>query len=119
MSKVKQQKKNKERHPRLKPLSFDEWLYLIHHLHHYKTKNGKVVHEIHHCFLFSKKNEEGEKFKVNHLLYKNKLYHILEEDFSGILFDHANNSYKIFFQKIGGINYPLIKLNRKAKIIYE
>lgn len=119
MSKVKQQKKNKGRHIRLKSLNFDEWLYLIHHLHHYKTKDGKVVHKTHHCFLFSKKNEKGEKFKIKHLLYRNKLYHILEENFSGVFFDHANNSYKIFSQKIGRINYFLIKLNRKAKLIYE
>lgn len=103
----------------LKSLNFDEWLYLIHHLHHFKSGKGRAIHEIHHCFLFSKKNERGEKFKVKHLLRGNKLYHILDKNFSGILFDHANNSYKIIFQKIKGVNYPLIKLNKKTRIFYE
>lgn len=103
----------------LKSLTFDEWLYLIHHLHHLKSEKDGIIHEIHHCFLFSKKNGRGEKFKVKHLLKGNRLYHILDKDFSGILFDHANNSYNIISQKIGGVNYPLIKLNKKTRIFYE
>lgn len=103
----------------LESLNFDEWLYLIHHLHHFKSARSRAIHEIHHCFLFSKKNLKGEKFKVKHLLKRNKLYHILDKDFSGTLFDHANNSYKIISKKIGDLNYPLIKLNKKTKNFYE
>lgn len=101
------------KHPKLKSLKFDEWLYLVHHIHHYVNKRGKISHELHHCFLFSKKDLRGKKYKIGHLLIKNKLYHVLEEEFSGILYDHANNSYAITFERIGGTGCSLIKLNKK------
>ena len=114
-----EQQKNKNPHFHQKSLSFNEWLYLIHHLHHFRSGKGRVIHEIHHCPLFSKKNKKGKRFNIKHLLKGDKLYHILGEDFSGIVFDHDNNSYKITPQKIKGINYPLIKLNKKTRISYE
>lgn len=105
--------KKDHKHLELKSLKFDEWLYLIHHIHHYIDKKKRISHELHHCFLFSEKNLKGKKFKVKHLLIKNKLYHVLEKEFSGILYDHANNSYKIVYKKIGKDKYSLIGLNKK------
>lgn len=107
------------KHSELKTLKFDEWLYLLHHIHHYVNKKGKIFHEWHHCFLFSKKNLKGKKYKTRHLLIKNKLYHVLEEKFSGILYDHANNPYIITFERIRGIECSLIKLNKKTTLVYE
>jgi len=100
-------------------LKFDEWLYLIHHIHHYVDKKGKVSHEIHHCFLFSKKNLGGNKFKIKHLVIKNKLYHVLEKKFVGILYDHWGNPYKIINEETESTKYSLVKLNKKTTLVYE
>lgn len=69
-------------------------LYLIHHMHHFKRGN-KIVHELHHCPLFSQKNMEGEKFNLDHLTTKNKLYHIVLGNPPTTLYDHQNNIFKI------------------------
>jgi len=103
-----------EKHPKLKNLPFKEWLHLLHHLHHYKYKN-RVTHEMHHCFLFTKKNKKGEMFKIKHLLRGDKLYHVLEGNYSRTLFDHANNSYKITPSKLGKKIHSLIKFKKKGE----
>lgn len=82
-------------------------LYLIHHMHHYQRKN-EVIHELHHCFLFSKPNMKGEKFSVKHLFLKDKLYHVLEGKVPEILFDHANNSFTIKRKEINHQTYFVI-----------
>lgn len=81
-------------------------LYLIHHMHHFKV-SSKVVHKLHHCFLFSQKNMRGKKHSVIHKLYKDEVYHCLSEKFVGTLYDHADNVFKIEPRKLG------------TKIIYE
>ncbi len=73
-------------------------LYLVHHMHHFKKRTkGKnvVVHDLHHCYLFSKKNMKGEKFKIGHLLFNNKIFHVLNKKHSGFLYDHENNKFKV------------------------
>lgn len=84
-------------------------LYFIHHMHHFKS--GKdIEHELHHCFLFEKKNMAGKKYSVVHRTIKNKLFHCLEADFEGILYDHANNTYMIARKKIDGKRISAIKI---------
>lgn len=83
-----------------------EKLYLIHHMHHFKS--GKTVdHVLHHCYLFSQKDMGGKRYNIVHEVHKNKVYHCLSGDYEGILYDHVNNSYKIIKKKINN------------KIIYE
>lgn len=72
----------------------DQKLYLIHHMHYYQGKND-AIHEIHHCFLFSDLNMQGKKYSTDHLLLERKLYHIINGDSPEVLYDHANNSFKI------------------------
>ena len=68
-------------------------------MHHFKS--GKTVeHELHHCFLFSQKNMNGKKYNIIHKFYKNKIYHCISRIYTGTLYDHANNSYKIREKKI-------------------
>ncbi len=83
-----------------------EKIYLVHHMHHFGSGN-KVMHELHHCFLFEKKNMKGKKYFIIHKTYKNNIYHCISEKFEGILFDHANNKFNIMKKKIGN------------KLIYE
>lgn len=72
-----------------------ERLYLIHHMHHYGEDN-KIFHELHHCFLFSKKGMKGNKYSVDHLWRDDKLFHIIvENNPPGILYDHIDNSFNI------------------------
>lgn len=85
--------------------------YLIHHMHHYE-KTNRVEHELHHCYLFSKKDMKGERYKIAHRLIKNKLYHILDKicdkkiDF---VFDHQNYKYNVNYLKYDNQCYFFIK----------
>lgn len=83
-----------------------EWLYSIHHMHHFRSKNG-VRHGLHHCFLFEKINGRGEKYGITHKIFFGEIYHCLNSGFEGKLFDHANKEYKI------------VKKTVKGKKIYE
>lgn len=69
-------------------------IYLIHHMHHFKDGRN-VNHELHHCFLYSQKNESGERISIIHKIYKNDVFHCISKKFSGILYDHQNNSFHI------------------------
>lgn len=83
-------------------------LYLVHHMHHLKNLFG-VKHELHHCFLYSEKDLKGERFQIRHFLPKNgRLLHILDKNFSGILFDHANNAFEIKTEKIDGKDCSIV-----------
>lgn len=73
--------------------------YLIHHMHHFKSGNN-VEHNLHHCFLFSKKNMEGKRHKIIHKVFKDNIYHCIEKKYEETLYDHANNAYKIIPKKI-------------------
>ncbi len=84
-----------------------ERLYLIHHMHHLEDSN-EVIHELHHCFLFSKPDMQGEKFSVDHLFLKNKLYHILDRKAPQTLFDHANNNFSILEVEIDNKEYCVV-----------
>ncbi|MCX6726037.1 MAG: hypothetical protein NT052_01835 [Candidatus Shapirobacteria bacterium] len=81
-------------------------LYLIHHMHHFRI-GSDMGHELHHCFLFSQKKMKGKKYSIVHKLYEDEAYHCLAEKFEGILYDHANNVFKIVPRKLG------------SRIIYE
>jgi len=74
-------------------------LYAVHHMHHVKSKRV-VKHELHHCFLFSQKNMIGDKYRIKHHLSDSKLYHVLNKNFSGMLYDHLNRRFKIIIGKI-------------------
>lgn len=78
-----------------------EKLYLLHHMHHFKSGKN-VEHELHHCFLFEKKNTKGKKYTIIHKIIKNKLFHCVLGNFEGKLYDHANNAYIIREKKING-----------------
>lgn len=84
-------------------------LYPIHHMHHFKS-GKQVKHEIHHCFLFSKKNIGGRKYPIIHKMYKNEVYHCLASKFEGILYDHSNNIFKIAPRKLNNQIIYEIKL---------
>lgn len=84
-------------------------LYLIHHMHHFKSGKG-AEHELHHCFLFEKKNMAGKKYPVVHIALKNKLFHCLKGDFDGKLYDHANNVFVIIRKKINGKRISAIEI---------
>ena len=72
-----------------------ERLYLVHHMHHYPDKK-EVIHELHHCFLFSKKNMSGDKYSLNHFMYAKKLYHVLnKKSDTAVLYDHANREHMV------------------------
>lgn len=84
-----------------------ERLYLIHHMHHLED-NNEVIHELHHCLLFSQPNMQGEGFSVGHLLAEEKLYHILDKPAPRALYDHANNSFLILEIEIGNQKYQIV-----------
>lgn len=69
-------------------------LYLIHHMHHYQEKKD-IIHEIHHCLLFSGCSMGGEKYSVEHQLIGKKLYHVVLGEPPEVLYDHEDNNYEI------------------------
>lgn len=83
-------------------------LYLVHHMHHFQDRNKKVIHDLHHCYLFTKKGMKGERFRMKHLLVKNNLFHVLDKSFVGFLYDHKNNRFKIAERKIGDKKYSIV-----------
>jgi hypothetical protein len=88
-------------------------LYLIHHMHHFKDSSD-VGHELHHCFLFSQKDMKGRKYSIVHKIYEDEVYHCLAKKFKGILYDHANDIFKIVPKKLGsGIIYEVVTQGRK------
>lgn len=84
-------------------------LYLIHHMHHYPD-NQEVIHELHHCYLFSQPNMEGEKYSVDHLFKEGQLYHVLNRKSPDLVFDHANNKFNIQEKKLAGKIYHVLNL---------
>jgi hypothetical protein len=100
--------KRKKRHLRKADDKFKK-LYSIHHMHHFES-GKKIEHELHHCFLFERKNMAGRKYSVNHEKVKNKLFHCVDRDFEGKLYDHANNAYEIRSRKIDGKRISAIKI---------
>lgn len=69
-------------------------LYLIHHMHHFETDEG-VRHELHHCLLYSDKDMRGNKYQISHFVKNKELYHCVDKNYSGILFDHDNNEFDV------------------------
>ena len=84
-------------------------LYLVHHMHHFKYLSNRAKHEIHHCFLFYEKNMKGDKYEIKHLLVDEKLFHVLNKLFSGYLYNHLNNSFKINIRQINNKKYSIIE----------
>jgi hypothetical protein len=78
-----------------------ERLYLIHHMHHFRSKK-RMRHALHHCYLFEKNNEQGKKYYIVHRIFPGRVYHCLAGEFEGRLFDHAGNVYKIVKKIIKG-----------------
>jgi hypothetical protein len=74
-------------------------LYLIHHMHHFQSGKN-IKHELHHCFLFEKKDTKGRKYAIIHKTFKGELLHCIAGNFEGKLYDHTNNSYKIISRNI-------------------
>jgi hypothetical protein len=85
-----------------------ERLYLIHHMHHFQKKGG-IIHDLHHCFLYSAKNQKGIRFSVVHRDIKGDLYHCLTKKFTGSLYDHKNNEFKIIEMLFNQRKYFIIK----------
>lgn len=82
-------------------------LYLLHHMHHFASKNS-AKHELHHCFLYSKKNQKGQKFIIKHVTGNSMVLHAINKDCSGCLYDHANHEFKIKKIKIKNRDYFII-----------
>jgi len=86
-----------------------ERLYLAHHMHHLKSGMKNTKHELHHCFLFSRKNMRGSKHKMIHLILDGKLFHVLNKLYSGILFDHLDRPFTIKVAELNGKKYSIVK----------
>lgn len=84
-------------------------LYFIHHMHHFKTGN-RVKHELHHCFLFTKKNSKGKRYSVVHKINKGEVYHCLDDKLEGVLYDHANHAFRIAARKLNSQTIYEIKV---------
>jgi len=69
-------------------------LYLIHHMHHLND-NNEVLHELHHCSLYGKPDMKGEKHTIIHINTGNQLQHVIDNNFTGILYDHVNNRFNV------------------------
>jgi len=82
-------------------------LYDIHHMHHYQD-GDTVIHEIHHCPLFSETEMKGEEFSQEHLLIDQKLYHILLGNPPTLVYDHADKSYNVEEKEINNQKYYII-----------
>lgn len=86
-----------------------EKLYILHHMHHFRSGKN-IEHELHHCFLFVKKNMNGKKYSIIHKVIKNKLFHCISGNFEGKLYDHANNAYRIISKNVNGKRISAIKI---------
>ena len=87
-------------------------LYQLHHMHHF-NKNKRVVHEVHHCCAFLRKDLVGGRYEIYHVLEKGRLWHCLKleagKTVPTIFYDHAKKSYKTKLIKIHGkIHYRII-----------
>jgi hypothetical protein len=80
-------------------------LYQLHHMHHF-TKNKKIVHEVHHCYAFFRKDMAGKKYEICHVSEKGRLWHCIKVETGKtapvVIYDHAKKSYKIKPIKIHG-----------------
>jgi len=83
-------------------------LYLVHHMHHFRSGKTSAAHNLHHCFLFTGKKMTGRKYTIRHLLANGRLYHILTKNFSGALYDHADHAFKIKPLRIKNRVYSLV-----------
>jgi len=101
-------RKNMKDHKNLLTEKEQKRLYLVHHMHHLKFTEG-TRHELHHCFLFSERNMKGNKFQIKHHVSSGKLFHVLDKNFSGKLYDHENRAFKIVVKKIWSKNWSIIK----------
>lgn len=86
-----------------------EKLYLLHHMHHFQSGKN-IEHELHHCFLFEKKEMKGKKYLIIHKVIKKELLHCIVGNFEGKLYDHANNVYLIRKKQINGNGIFEIKI---------
>ena len=86
-----------------------EKLYLLHHMHHFQSGKN-IEHELHHCFLFEKKNMKGKKYSVYHRIIAKKILHCISGNFEGKLYDHANNAYGIISENINGKRISIVKI---------
>lgn len=84
-------------------------LYSIHHMHHFQSGKN-IEHELHHCFLFEKKNMGGKKYSIAHKVVKKELLHCVSGNFEGKLYDHTNNAYEIISKNINGKRISAIKI---------
>lgn len=84
-------------------------LYLIHHMHHFESGKN-IEHELHHCFLFEKKNMGGKKYSIIHKVIKKELFHCIDGSFEGKLYDHANNAYEMISENINGKRVSIIEI---------
>jgi len=83
-------------------------LYLVHHMHHFRSGKTGVAHDLHHCFLFTGKKMAGDRYAIRHLLTSGRLCHVLDKNFSGLLYDHAGHAFKIKPLKIKNKIYSLV-----------
>ncbi len=104
--KLEREKKQYKKSPDDKKIK----LYSIHHMHHFIKVNDQAKHDLHHCFLFSKKDMKGKKYSIIHKMHKDKVYHCINSMFKGMLYDHNNNIFKIAPKKINNQTIYEIKL---------
>jgi hypothetical protein len=86
-----------------------EDLYLLHHMHHFKSGKN-IEHELHHCFLFEKKNMKGKKYSIRHRFVGRRLLHCVTDIFEGKLYDHRNNQFMVELININDKKLAVIKI---------
>ena len=86
-----------------------EKLYLLHHMHHFRVGKN-IEHELHHCFLFEKKNMKGGRHIIIHKVIKGELLHCIVGKYEGKLYDHTNNVYEVISKNINGKRVSTLKI---------
>ncbi len=102
------------------PEEEQDWIYMIHHMH--KPDNPNKMEELHHCILWTEKNEKGDSFDIKHVEEKKLLLHVLDiKDVTkspDFVFDHLNNKYPIEVREVDKVEYAVIN-KPKAKIKHD
>ena len=101
------------------PEEEEDWIYMIHHMH--KPDNPEDMEVLHHCILWTEKDEKGDSFEIKHVEEGKVLLHVLDTDISKapeFVFDHLNNKYPIEVREVEDdedVEYAVIN-KPKAKI---
>ncbi len=83
------------------PEEEEDWIYMIHHMH--KPDNPEDMEVLHHCVLWTEKDEKGDSFEIKHIEEGKVLLHVLDTDISKapeFVYDHLNNKFPIEIREV-------------------